>query len=168
MTIYAAHNKEEISRIYHKYAHLIYRIIRIILKNDQETEDIVQNVFVKLIKSDKKFTGDEHIKAWLILCAKNEAKNLLKHPRKRKTISIELMTEIQIEDKYNLKEVQKYLLMLNDKYRIPIYLYYYRGYSTQEISKILKVNHSTIRGRLKTARDILKSMIKSNKGAIFI
>ena len=45
---------------------------------------------------------------------------------------------------------------LNKKYRIPIYLYYYEGYSIEEIAKLLKISKSAIKMRLSRAKEILK------------
>ncbi|NLM60949.1 MAG: helix-turn-helix domain-containing protein, partial [Clostridiales bacterium] len=42
------------------------------------------------------------------------------------------------------------------KYKTAIYLYYYEGYTTAEIAKILNKNQSTIRGYLLKGRELLK------------
>lgn len=152
------HN-DEINRIYNKYVDTIYRVCFMLLKNDAEAEDVVQNVFIKLINSDKEFESDEHIKAWLILCAKNESKNLLKHWWRSKKVSMDTVSDTPCEDVYSNDEILKYVLSLPDKFKLPVYLYYYEGYSTDEISKMLKINPSTVRGQLKTAREKLKLLI---------
>jgi DNA-directed RNA polymerase specialized sigma24 family protein len=59
------------------------------------------------------------------------------------------------EDLEMLEEV----LSLPEKYRIPIYLFYYEGYQTDEIVKILKKNHQTVRTQLARARSLLKKSI---------
>ena len=62
-----------------------------------------------------------------------------------------------LQDKYTrLERLAKRVLELEEKYRIPTYLYYYEGYTTGEISKILKTNQSTIQTRLAKARELLK------------
>ena len=156
-------DENEIKRIYEKYVDTIYRVCYMLLKNQQEAEDVVQNVFIKLMKSDNRFESDEHIKAWLILCAKNESKNLLKHWWRSKKVSVDSISDLSCEDKYNDDTTLKMVLTLPDKFKLPIYLYYYEGYSTDEISAILKVNPSTLRGQLKTGRDKLKTMLKGGE-----
>ena len=150
----------EISRVYNKYVDTVYRICYMLLKCEYESQDVVQNVFIKLINSDKKFESDEHIKAWLILCAKNECKNLIKHWWRSKKVPIDTVAEASICDEYKSDEVVNAILSLPDKFKLPIYLYYYEGYSTDEIAGIMKINPSTIRGRLKAAREKLKLIIK--------
>ncbi len=156
-------DNEEIHRIYDKYVDIIYRICFMLLKSEAEAEDVVQNVFIKLINTDKEFESDEHIKAWLILCAKNESKNLIKHWWRSKKVSLDSVSDTPCEDEYNNDETLKLVLSLPDRFKLPVYLYYYEGYSTDEISKMLKINPSTVRGQLKTAREKLKLMIKGGE-----
>ena len=77
----------QITRIYEKYLNTVYKVCFMFLKNEAETEDAVQNVFIKLMNQTKKFESDEHIKAWLIVTAKNECKNVLSHWWKTKRTS---------------------------------------------------------------------------------
>lgn len=160
MSVISGWNDNEIHRIYEKYVDTVYRICYMLLKSETEAEDVCQNTFIKLINSDRQFESDEHIKAWLILCAKNESKNLLKHWWRSKKVSVESISELSVEDKYNDDDTLKLVLSLPDRFKIPIYLYYYEGYSTDEISRILKINPSTLRGQLKTGREKLKTMLK--------
>ncbi len=51
---------------------------------------------------------------------------------------------------------------LPEPYRLPVYLYYYEGYATAEISKMLRVNHATLRTRLRVARIKLKLLLKED------
>ena len=53
-------------------------------------------------------------------------------------------------------DVYQSVMALEEKYSIPIYLYYYEGYSTKEIAKMLNSKPSTIQTRLAKAREILK------------
>ncbi|WDC84696.1 sigma-70 family RNA polymerase sigma factor [Caloramator sp. mosi_1] len=62
----------------------------------------------------------------------------------------------EIERDYILNAV----LNLPDKYRVVVYLYYYKGLTTADISQMLNTKESTIRSRLMRAREILKSNLK--------
>ena len=75
----ALRTDEEITRVYNKYVDTVYRVCFMMLKSASEAEDAVQNVFVKYINSGGDLETEEHIKAWLIVTAKNECKNMLKH-----------------------------------------------------------------------------------------
>lgn len=52
---------------------------------------------------------------------------------------------------------------LEEKYRLPVYLYYFEGYHSAEIAKILHVNASTIRSRLARARELLRLELAPEK-----
>ena len=54
------------------YANNVYKIAVSYCNNRSDAEDIVQNVFIKLLKSKEKFKDDEHVKRWLIRVAINE------------------------------------------------------------------------------------------------
>ena len=60
-------------------------------------------------------------------------------------------------------EICTLVLGLKQKYQLPIYLYYYEGYSTKEISRILKINHSTILSQLRIGREKLKLVIEKEE-----
>ncbi|MBQ3053853.1 MAG: sigma-70 family RNA polymerase sigma factor [Clostridia bacterium] len=153
---------EEIARLYEKYVNTVYRVAFMMLKEKAETEDVVQNVFIKLMNSDNEFTDDEHILRWLIVAAKNECKNLFKHWWKSKRNHLEDAPEPTYSDNKDTDSIMEQVKALPEKYSLPVYLYYYEGYKTYEIAKILDVNEATLRSRLAVAREKLKLMIGVN------
>jgi RNA polymerase sigma-70 factor (ECF subfamily) len=54
------------------------------------------------------------------------------------------------------------VLSLDPKFRIPIHLYYYEGYSIQEIAQILNEKYTTIGTRLQRGREKLKDILGSD------
>lgn len=158
----ALRTDEEITRIYNKYVDMVYKICFMMFKNVPEAEDATQNVFIKLINHISEFGSDEHIKAWLIVAAKNECKNMLKYWYRSKRADIDSLPESTYENENNDDTLEK-VLSLDKKYRLPIYLYYYEGYSTSEISKILNTKHSTLRTHLSVGRKKLKLMLEEDR-----
>lgn len=158
--------QDEFTGIYGKYVNTVYKICFMYFKNPSETEDAVQNTFLKLFRQEKDiFKSEEHIKAWLIVTCKNECKNALTHwwkskrndlPEGEEALGSCTLSGADIE-------VSEALSKLPDKYKIPVYLYYYEGYKTEEIASILKINHSTLRTNLAKARNMLKSMLEEDK-----
>ncbi|MGL4738593.1 MAG: RNA polymerase sigma factor [Cellulosilyticaceae bacterium] len=149
--------KQEVSRLYTQYVDMVYRICFVFLKNATDTEDAVQAVFMKVIEKQMVFDSPEHEKAWLIVTAQNHCKNQLKHWW-QKGIAFDQNTHDKIHHDES-SEVLELLLQLPDKYKLPLYLYYYEGYSTDEVAQILELNSSTLRSRLKKARELLKTKI---------
>lgn len=155
--------QEEIIEIYRRYSDMIYRIAFLYLKNSSESEDALQNVFLKLIRYNGKFDSEEHLKAWLIVTAKNVCKDMLKNFWRRNTVGLEQAAQHPQTDVSVQNEIYQAVMTLRSKYRIPLYLYYYEGYSTAEISDLLDINHSTVRSQLRTAREKLKLVIEEDK-----
>ncbi len=150
-----------ISEIISKYADLVFRLCIVYLKNNADAEDAFQDIFVKLFEKKIKFNDEEHLKAWLIKCTTNHCKNMLGSYWNRFRVSInDVVIPIEYKKDYDLIN---YITKLPFKYKAVIYLYYYEGYNSLEISKILNIKEATIRTQLKRGREILKKDL-SNGG----
>ena len=147
-----------IAEIYERHVDTVYRVCFMFMKNVPDTEDAVQNTFIKLIKEKKMFENEEHEKAWLIVTASNLCRNTLKHWW-RKNVDIASVTETEALQNNKTDETLEYVLNLPEKYKTVIYLYYYEGYSSGEIAKILKRNESTVRSHLRTGRQLLRDRL---------
>ncbi len=149
---------KEIADIYERHKDMIYRICFAYMKNVMDTEDVTQNTFYNLIKSGAVFENTEHEKAWLIRTATNLCKNALRYWwRKRENLEdyehLHGLNPFEIDDTFNV------VMKLPDKYKTVVYLYYYEGYDSVEISKILQKPQSTIRYYLSEARKVLRKKL---------
>lgn len=150
-----------ISEIVSKYADLVLRLCIVYLKNQADAEDAFQEIFIKLFEKKPKFNDEEHLKAWLIKCTTNHCKNMLSSYWNRLRVSMDDVV-LPIEDKKDY-DLTNYITKLPLKYKAVIYLYYYEGYNSLEISKILNIKEATVRTQLKRGREILKKDL-SNGG----
>ena len=146
---------EEIEKIYNRHVDTVYRICYSFMKNAADAEDLVQETFLKLIVSGKQFQSENHEKAWLIVTASNACKDALKH-RYRKTENLEDYPSLTYGAAYQENQMLAVVLSLPIKYKEVVYLYYYEGYQTPEIAKMLHCSDSTVRNRLARARKYLK------------
>lgn len=147
--------EQEFTEIYYRHVDAVFRLCFTYLKNKQDTDDAVQEVFLKLLNYKGAFESEEHRKAWLIVTASNYCKNFLKHWwRKRK--NIDDYTEIIGDASYEVDEMMELVLALPDKYKTAVYLYYYEGYDSAQIAKMLNKPAGTIRSHLSSARKMLK------------
>jgi len=145
----------EIAEIYNRHSNMVYRICFAYMKNPADTEDAVQNTFCNLLKSWVIFESAEHEKAWLIRTATNVCKNALKHWW-RKRENLDDHENIQAaKNSFEIDETFAEVMKLPDKYKSVVYLYYYEGYDSTEIAKILQKPQSTIRYYLSNARKLL-------------
>ena len=151
----------EITEIYNRHVKTVYRVCYTYLKNSADTEDVVSDTFIKMIKIAPPFDSEEHEKAWLIRTASNGCKDFLKHwSRKNKDIadySDTLKTES--ESAFEFDSLLEAVCDLPDKYKTVIHLYYYEGYTSVQIAEILRKPKSTIRNYLHEARTILRNKL---------
>ncbi|THF76434.1 RNA polymerase sigma factor [Cohnella fermenti] len=143
--------------IYKRNVEMIYRICFMYLKNSTDSEDAVQSIFLKLLKSNTSFADPEHEKAWLIVMTRNYCKDILKSWwRTRKVELARLPEAVWRDDGDRSGEVLDQLLALPDKYKIVLYLYYFEEYSVREIANMLIRKESTIQTQLAKGRTLMK------------
>lgn len=135
---------------------MVFRLAYSYLKNREDAEDVSQEAFVKLYKSDEFFKTDDNVKAWLIRVTINLSKNLLKTFWRKGRVELE--KDIPYENKRE-GQLLEYIAKLKPKYSIIIHLFYYEGYSIKEISEICKISSVAVRTRLNRARNQLKDML---------
>lgn len=142
-------------RIVDQYTNMLLRIAYQNLKHSVDAEDVVQEVFMKLIKQPE-FQDEQHLKAWLIRVTINLCKDFNKSAWRRKIEPLtDIMEPLQEEQQNVLDEVFK----LPEHYRNVIYLYYYEDYSVHEIADILHKKENTVRSQLTRAKRKLKYII---------
>lgn len=146
---------EEIEQIYARNVDTVYRVCFSFMKNKADTEDMVQEAFLKLISSNVSFSSAQHEKAWLIVTASNLCKNALKHWW-RKHEDIDNCIELSKNQDFEASETRQAIMNLPNDYKTIVYMYYYEGYSTPEIAQLLDTAQTTIRSRLYRARKLLK------------
>ena len=140
-----------------KYADMVYRLSFVRTKNISDSEDILQEVFLRYLKVWNKMESEEHIKAMLIRITINCTNSLLTSSWFRKTEPIKENLPYELPEER--EDVLGAVLKLPMKYRTAIHLHYYCGYSVEEIGKILNTNPSTVKTHLKRGREHLKRSI---------
>ena len=135
----------------------IVRLAYTYVQNIQDAEDIAQDTFVSYLQAGKTFENDEHEKAWLLRVCMNKCKNLLKSGwHKSRNPLPEDLPALSPEENSMLGEVMR----LDEKYRVPIHMYYYEGYTIADIAVLLNLPSATVGTRLARA----KSQLKKNLG----
>ncbi len=148
----------EIKEMYERNISRLYKIAYVFFKKDQgKIEDAIQDVFLKVIDKNIRFESLEHEKAWFIVSLKNVCKNVLKSKWNDET---EL--DIEIESKETEDNIIEKVMNLPEKYKLPIYLFYYEGYSCVEIAKMLNTPENTIYSYMNRGRNLLKLEIEED------
>lgn len=152
-------SSEDIDHIVDLYSDTVYRVAYSQTKDKSHTDDVFQEVFLRLIKKSPTFESQDHLKAWLIRVTINCSKNIFlsSHFKRRATLDDTLVDEYQVFEKSDLY----YAVMdLPKKYRAVIHLHYYEGYKIKEIASIMNQKETTIKTHLFRARKILEDKLK--------
>lgn len=142
-----------LEKLVEKYSNMVYRLAIARTGNKEKSEDVYQEVFLRLARKMPQFESEEHEKAWLIKVTINCSKNAVNSKYEKNTT--ELIEDLVFETKerhdiyYAVQE-----LPLEEK--TIIHLYYYENYKINEISKILKIKENTLKSKLKRIREKLK------------
>ncbi len=144
------------------YQENIYLASFSICRNQEDSEDVVQDTFLRYLHSTQEFESEEHIKAWLLRVAINKSKNMLAAFWHRNKMPLEdYMADISFREPEDLVLTEA-VLALPKAYRIVIHLYYYEDYSVSEISQILGISKSAVKNRLLRGRKRLKTVLKED------
>ena len=153
---------EEFVLLAQKHMDTVYRTAYAWLKNSEDANDVTQDVLLQLYKTDKSFESDEHIKNWLIRVTINRCKMLFRSPLRRSE-SIDDYAESLGFEQPEYSELFDAVMKLDKKYRVPVLLYYYDGYSTAEIANFLGISENTVSTRLFRARAKLKVCLEEER-----
>ena len=148
---------DDIEAIYNRQVSTVYRVCYSYLGNRADAEDATQNVFLRLLRSGASFESGEHEKAWLISVSANLSKDVLK-ASVRKNVPLDAIPEPEAKPQ-EYDATLDVVLSLDEKYKDVVYLYYYEGWSTDQISGALGKPPSTIRSYLSEARALLRERL---------
>lgn len=146
---------KEITEIYNRQVNTVYRICFSFMKNTADTEDMVQETFLRLLSAGAGFVSEEHEKAWLIVTASNLCKDALKKWWRRTEDIDDPALGLQ-QPPFEIDGVLDAIMRLPADQKCAVYMYYYEGYSTAEIAGYLGCPQATVRSRLSRARKTLK------------
>lgn len=146
-------------RAMERYADTVRRLCAVHLKNDADTEDIFQTVFLKYVLSSDSFESEEHEKAWLIRVTVNACKDLLRDFFRRHTVSLDEVMERPAGLAPDYQDVWEAVFALPQKYRVVVYLHYFEDYTAPQISQILGKNVNTIYTLLTRSRQMLRERL---------
>lgn len=143
-----------------KYFDMIYRLALSQTKSREYADDVVQEVFLRYIKTDTDFKSDEHIKAWLIRVTLNYSKSIFTTSWHKKTVALSERENMPVFDALEKSDVYYAVAELPQKYKAVIHLFYYEDMSIEDISKYLNSNPSTVKSQLRRGRKMLGEKLK--------
>ncbi|MEA4849141.1 MAG: sigma-70 family RNA polymerase sigma factor [Clostridiaceae bacterium] len=151
-----------------KYKDAVFRIVYLHIGDYHISEDITQEVFIKIYRNLSKFRGDSGIYTWIYRIAINTIRT---HTNKEKTMENTLSVDyiedapddVWDEDKLiegiQNSSVISLIQKLPDKYKEVLILYYYHDIRVEDISSIVNEPAGTIKSKLHRGRNMLKDML---------
>ncbi|MBR4236037.1 MAG: RNA polymerase sigma factor [Clostridia bacterium] len=125
------------------------------LLNLADAQDAVQDALVAYMKRAPEFGDDESEKAWLFTVTANKCRSFLRSGWFKSRAEIPESVPAQDES----REVLNALSRLPRKYRMPLHLHYFEGYSIEEIAAMLNAKPATVGTWLARGREMLKTEI---------
>ena len=151
-------SEQEFNKKYELYSQELMNISYGYTKSRDDSLDIIQNVFTKLVNNPKQFNNLNEEKYWLVRITINECKDFLRKKSKRPIINADLVNSFSNYDSEteNLHYIADVVKTLSEKYRVVIILFYWDSLSIKEIAKVLKVSEDAVKKRLERARKLIK------------
>ena len=171
----ASYDSKALEILYNRYSPVLYTLIKKIVTEKSEAEEILTEVFVIIWRKVHLFDiHSSNVYTWLITLARNKAVDTLRRkngfdmpgytdeyedefivPKLSKNIDpLDLKTTLSIKD-----SVETALNKLTDAQRYVLYLAYYEGFTQREIAEKLNIPYSTVKSKIKIASTNLKEYL---------
>lgn len=166
----SSNNKIAFETLYTKYNKLVYRIAFTILKNKEDSEDIMQAVFSKIYTLSKDKLPIDNIPTWIYSVTKNESISLFR--KKKNTVNIESVYEIadtdnEINNIIDQDNYNRLISRLNNKEKEIVSLKVLTNLSFDEIAKLLNEPAGTVKWRYYKSIHTIKLLL-GNLGMFII
>ncbi len=165
--------KEWYGEIIRRYETKLTHYLRKFIRDQDELEDVLQEVFIKAYRNLFDFNSDRKFSPWIYRIAHNQALNQIKKYSKESFSIDEKEWEI-IDEKMDLKrevdqsiakaQIEKGMSLLKAKYREPLVLFFFEEKSYDEIADIIKVPISTVGTLISRGKNQLKENLKKIYG----
>jgi len=168
--------KNNLDDLHEEYGRYIYHLCLKLTRNKEEAEDVMQDVWVKVVRYSDRLEDVDHIKGWLTTICMNTFRDRYRKTTRRSehvmnqpaTLDVPILdlvasttlTPGEIVEKNDLQLlVRKKIEELDEIYKKTIEYFYVYQYSLIEISEEMKVSIGTVKSRLFRAKKHLKEMM---------
>ena len=148
------HDKDAFTELMQLYMKDMYRTAIAILMNEEDAADALQDTILTCFEKLYTLKKAEYFKTWMTRILINHCYDIMK----RNSISgnIELYEEPSECDEYNL-ELKEAYASIDERYRLPMELYYSQGFKIREIAAMLSLPQNTVKTRLSRGRKQLEA-----------
>lgn len=154
-----------------EYQRPLYNHIRNIVLNHDDTDDILQNTFIKIFQNLKNFKGESKLFSWMYRIATNEALNFLKQKSKMSGVASEIIQNKVLDnleadvffdgDEIQLK-LQKAIALLPEKQQLVFKMKYFEELKYEQISEILGTSVGGLKASYHIAVKKIEAFVTTN------
>ena len=154
-----------------RYQKPLYNHIRNIVLNHDDTDDVLQNTFIKVYQYLSGFKGDSKLFSWMYRIATNEAITFINQKAKRNGTTSEAMQtriveNLQADTYFDGSEIQiklqKAILLLPDKQQLVFKMKYFEELKYEEISEIVGTSVGALKASYHHAVKKIEEFMKAN------
>lgn len=157
--------------LYKNYSGALYGVIIRIVRYEEEANEVLQDVFVKIWNSIKSFDDKKaSLYTWMLNIARNAAIDRLKSKSFQNDLQNQSIPDfvsdgvgLSTEQNHEFNEVGKMVNTLREDYRILINKAYFGGLTQEEIAEELQIPLGTVKTRTRAALLELKEILKEFK-----
>jgi len=162
-------NQKAFAYLYDNYSQALFGVIDSIINNQEESEDVLQNTFLKIWNNfDSYDTSKGRLYTWMLNIARNLAIDSTRSKHEKIKNKIQEATDfvyyknnLYIDDmSHETIGLKRIVDNLKESHREIIDLSYYQGYTQEEISKKLNIPLGTVKTNVRQALLILRSLVK--------
>ena len=167
------HHEQAFNEIVKLYSERLYWHVRSLVCSHEDTDDLLQEIFVKVWAALPSYRGEAQLYTWMYRIATNEALNFLHKQKIRATLSLEslsLAMEKKIDDDvyFNGNEAQRVLSKaiqrLPQKQRLVFLMRYYEDMKYEDISSVLGISVGSLKASYHIAYEKIKVELQKISG----
>lgn len=142
----------------------LYRVARSMLGSEHDCADAAQQAILRAWEQLGTLKKSQYFKTWLVRILINECNAILRLRQRLAPYEPAAAEAVPAPAAEDHSDLYAALMALEEKYRLPVVLYYWEGFKTREIARMLGVPEGTVKTRLRTAREKLRETLE---GACF-
>lgn len=151
--------------LYNLYKDVLFVLSIKYCKNIEEAEDNLQNTFLEIFTSIKKYNNTGSFEGWMKRITINKAIDSYKNSYKIVMIDEQMFIDTDLEnnelDYYSLEYILSLIQNLPPQYKLVFCLFELDNYSHNEIAAMLSISQGTSKSNLNRAKKILKTQLQS-------
>ncbi len=162
---------EAFRKLLHLYQKPLYNHIRNLVLNHDDTNDVLQNTFIKVFSNIKNFKGDSKLYSWMYRIATNEALTFMQQRAKKQGISNEelqqkTINKLESDVFFDGNEIQlklhKAIATLPEKQQLVFKMKYFEELKYEEMSEILTTSVGALKASYHIAAKKIEDYLNSN------